>query len=116
MLYLARAGLLIDYNAPLLFVDSDFCNARSGRKLMTAIWCCVQACLKALPHTEPGQRVNCIPGITALTDKRRLIETLVNVYGEGAFQIVPRTFLLPEQYVEWLAWLRAHAVCFGIPI
>ncbi len=59
----------------------------------------MQACLKALPHTVPGQRVNCIPGISALTDKRRLIETLVRAYGEGAFRIVPRTFLLPEQYL-----------------
>lgn len=69
-----------------------------------------QACLKALSHAVPGQRVNCIPGISALTDKRRLIETLVRTYGEGAFQIVPRTFLLPEQYLEWRAWMRAHAV------
>jgi hypothetical protein len=70
----------------------------------------MQACLKALLHTVPGQRVNCIPGITALTDKRRLVETLVRTYGEGAFQIVPRTFMLPEQYLEWRAWIRAHVV------
>lgn len=70
----------------------------------------MQACLKALSHTVPGQRVNCIPGITALTDKRRLVETLVRTYGEGAFQIVPRTFMLPEQYLEWRAWIRAHVV------
>ena len=70
----------------------------------------MQACLKALPHTVLGQRVNCIPGITALTDKRRLVETLVRTYGEGAFQIAPRTFLLPEQYLEWRAWIRAHVV------
>ena len=70
----------------------------------------MQACLKALPHTVHGQRVNCIPGISALTDKRRLIETLVRAYGDGASQIVPRTFLLPEQYLEWRAWIRTHAV------
>ena len=58
-------------------------SASQGQSLL------VQACLKALPHTVPGQRVNCIPGISALTDKRRLIETLVRAYGEGAFRIVP---------------------------
>ncbi len=79
-------------------------SASQGQSLL------VQACLKALPHTVPGQRVNCIPGISALTDKRRLIETLVRAYGEGAFRIVPRTFLLPDEYLEWRAWIRAHAV------
>ena len=33
------------------------------------------------------------------------------MYGEGAFEVVPRTFLLPEQYLEWQTWMRANKVC-----
>lgn len=65
----------------------------------------LQACLKALPRTQPGQRVNCVPGVTALSDKRRLVETLIGSYGSGAFTIIPRTFLLPQQYWDWRLWL-----------
>ena len=64
-----------------------------------------QACLRALPHTRPGQRVSCVPGSTALSHKGRLIETLQAAYGSGAFSIIPRTFLLPQQYWDWRLWL-----------
>jgi hypothetical protein len=70
-----------------------------------------QACLRALPLTRQGQKVNCVPGSRALTDKRSLIETLTGAYGEDAFGILPRTFLLPEQYWEWRLWLQ-HQVTF----
>ena len=66
----------------------------------------MQACLKALPHTRPGHKVSCMPGITALSDKRRLIETLTSAYGEGAFTILPRTFVLPELYWDWRVWMH----------
>ena len=65
----------------------------------------LQACLKALPRTRAGQRVNCVPGVTALSDKRRLVETLLGAYGSGAFTVIPRTFLLPQQYWDWRLWL-----------
>lgn len=32
-----------------------------------------QGCHKALPHLRPGQRVSCMPGISALTDKAALV-------------------------------------------
>ncbi|BDA46895.1 probable tubulin polyglutamylase ttll6 [Coccomyxa sp. Obi] len=71
-------------------------------------WANRRACLKALPHTRPGQKVSCMPGITALSDKRRLIETLTSAYGDGAFTILPRTFLLPELYWDWRLWIQGH--------
>lgn len=47
-----------------------------------------------------------MPGITSLSDKRRLIETLTSAYGDGAFSILPRTFLLPELYWDWRVWIH----------
>lgn len=49
-----------------------------------------------------------MPGITALSDKRRLIDTLTAAYGEGAFGMLPRTFLLPEGYWDWRLWMEDH--------
>lgn len=34
---------------------------------------CAQGCHKALPHLSAGQRVSCLPGISALTDKAGLV-------------------------------------------
>ena len=61
----------------------------------------MQACLRALPHTQPGQRVNCVPGTAALSRKGHMIATLLSAYGSGAFSIIPRTFLLPQHYWDW---------------
>lgn len=69
-----------------------------------------QACMRALPHTRPGQRVSCLPGTTALSRKGRLVGTLLAAYGSGAFGIIPRTFLLPQQYWDWRLWV-ADMVC-----
>ena len=32
------------------------------------------------------------------------VETLARAYGEGAFSILPRSFLLPEGYWAWRLW------------
>ena len=32
------------------------------------------------------------------------METLARAYGEGAFSILPRSFLLPEGYWAWRLW------------
>ena len=53
------------------------------------------------------QRVSCVPGIASLARKNRLIATLVQHYGEGAFELTPRSWLLPNQYWQWR--LRAEA-------
>ncbi|KAK9832730.1 hypothetical protein WJX81_005345 [Elliptochloris bilobata] len=74
-------------------------------------WTSRQECYKALPYLGPGQRVSCLPGIAALTDKASLVETLVRAYGELAFSILPRSFLLPEGYWAWRLWREAHAAC-----
>lgn len=85
-------------------------NVQSNKYCSTFIEMLIvsQACLRALPHTQPGQKVSCMPGIVALSDKRRLIETLTSAYGEGAFSILPRTFLLPELYWEWRLWIQGQ--------
>ena len=52
-----------------------------------------------------GKRVSCVPGLEALTDKHRLVATLLDAYGTRAFDIIPRSYLLPAQYWKWRAWL-----------
>ena len=56
-------------------------------------------------HVLPGQRMSCIPRLQTLTWKDSFAETLVAEYGvEGAFNITPPTFVIPEQVAEWKAW------------
>lgn len=71
-------------------------------------WTGRQQCERALTQVKPGQRVNCVPGIQSLTRKGRLIATLTEHYGEGAFELTPRSWLLPEQYWQWRLWAESH--------
>ena len=41
---------------------------------------CAQGCHKALPHLSAGQRVSCLPGISALTDKAGLVSKRLPTY------------------------------------
>ncbi len=61
----------------------------------------LQGCKRALMNARPGSKVSCVPGLEAVTEKRRLATTLRAAYGEGAFAIIPRTYLLPEEYWRW---------------
>jgi len=70
--------------------------------------CFLQQCERALTQAKPGQRVNCVPGIQSLTRKGRLIATLTQHYGEGAFELTPRSWLLPEQYWHWRLWAESQ--------
>ena len=70
--------------------------------------CFLQQCERALTQVKPGQRVNCVPGIQSLTRKGRLIATLTEHYGEGAFELTPRSWLLPEQYWHWRLWAESQ--------
>jgi len=40
--------------------------------------------------------------------KDRLVARLTQFYGEGAFNIIPRSYLLPTQYWPWRMWLAAQ--------
>ncbi|KAK9818821.1 hypothetical protein WJX74_005844 [Apatococcus lobatus] len=71
-------------------------------------WTAHQGCERALLNIRPGQKVSCVPGMEAVTDKRRLATTLRAAYGEGAFSIIPRTYLLPEEYWRWRLVLQAQ--------
>lgn len=61
----------------------------------------MQACERALTKVQGHQRVSCVPGIASLARKNRLIATLTQHYGEGAFELTPRSWLLPDQYWQW---------------
>lgn len=65
----------------------------------------LQGCLQSLAHAVPGHKVSCVPGLHELTLKDRLIARLTQFYGEGAFDIIPRSYLLPTQYWPWRLWL-----------
>ena len=68
----------------------------------------LQGCEQALVNARPGSKVSCVPGMEAVTEKRRLATTLRAAYGEGAFAIIPRTYLLPEEYWRWQLSLKAQ--------
>lgn len=68
----------------------------------------LQSCFKALKRLRPGQKVGCLPGASALSNKAALVVSLTAAYGEGAFHITPRSYLLPSQYWQWRAWLQTQ--------
>lgn len=72
--------------------------------------CQLQNCERALTQVHPGQRVNCIPGILSLAQKHRLVATLTSHYGEGAFELIPRSWLLPSRYWQWRLWAEAEVM------
>ncbi|KAI8476030.1 MAG: hypothetical protein J3K34DRAFT_516940 [Monoraphidium minutum] len=67
------------------------------------------ACVMALPHMRPGQRVNCVPGVNDIALKKDFVRSWQEAYGEGAFGFIPRSYLLPEQYWVW----RSHMAQAG---
>ena len=69
--------------------------------------------MQALPHVIPGHKVSCVPGLSELTIKDRLVARLTQFYGEGAFAIIPRSYLLPSQYWHWRMWLAAQVRIYG---
>ena len=68
----------------------------------------LQQCERALTKVKPGQRVNCLPGVQNLAGKGRLIATLTQHYGQGAFELTPRSWLLPDQYWHWRLWAETQ--------
>lgn len=64
--------------------------------------------MQALPHALPGHKISCVPGLHELTMKDRLVARLTHFYGEGAFDIIPRSYLLPAQYWQWRLWLTSQ--------
>lgn len=58
-----------------------------------------------------GQRVNCVPGLEQLTDKYNLIVTLLFYFGEGAFNISPPSYLLPDEYWRWRLGIARQVPC-----
>jgi len=83
-------------------------NPAALQQSSTPQHCFLQQCERALAEVKPGQRVNCIPGIQSLAMKGRLIATLTEHYGEGAFELTPRSWLLPEQYWHWRLWAESQ--------
>ena len=49
-----------------------------------------------------------MPGLTALSSKGLLVRSITAAYGEGAFRVMPRSYVLPDQYWRWRAWLKAQ--------
>jgi len=68
-----------------------------------------QDCHKALRRLRPGQKANCVPGMAALSSKGPLVASLTVAYGEGAFNVIPRSYVLPGHYWRWRAWLQSQA-------
>lgn len=63
----------------------------------------------SLPPALHLQLVSAVPGLFALTKKRRLPTTLAAAYGEAAWQLVPRSFSLPGDIAAWRLWLDERA-------
>ena len=74
----------------------------------------MQGCERALLHAKPGQRVSCVPGMEAVTEKRQLAATMVAAYGEGAFAVIPRTYLLPEEYWRWRLAIQSQVLAANL--
>uniref|UniRef100_A0A383WF20 Tubulin--tyrosine ligase-like protein 5 n=1 Tax=Tetradesmus obliquus TaxID=3088 RepID=A0A383WF20_TETOB len=74
-------------------------------------WTIRSACHKAYESMKPGQMVNCIPGVQAMSLKRNFLQTWQQAYGEAAFGYIPRSYLLPQQYWLW----RSHLLASGSP-
>jgi hypothetical protein len=56
-----------------------------------------------------GQLISIVPGCLTISRKTSLIRTLLNTYGpELTWQLVPRTFKLPEELDAWSQWLQDH--------
>ena len=49
-----------------------------------------------------------MPGMAALSNKGLLVASMTAAYGEGAFAVIPRSYVLPDQYWRWRAWLKAQ--------
>lgn len=57
----------------------------------------------------PGQVVSAVCGLNCLTMKKRMLCTLKAAYGEeGAWELTPVSFALPEELGAWQAWVRDH--------
>jgi hypothetical protein len=53
--------------------------------------------------------VSIVPGCLCISRKTSLVRTLINTFGQDtAFQIVPRTFKLPDELDAWEQWLQQH--------
>lgn len=62
------------------------------------LWSPARLALKSLPLVREGQLVSAFPGLMSLTKKRELSLTLKAALGEEeAFQIMPRTYSLPDE-------------------
>jgi hypothetical protein len=71
---------------------------------------------RALERARPGQLVAGIPGATVITRKSTFFRTLEKYYGkQGAWSLVPATFLLPNDYDQWQAWVKAHPDKVSLP-
>jgi hypothetical protein len=70
----------------------------------------------ALERARPGQLVAGIPGAIVITRKSSFFRTLEKYYGkQGAWSLVPVTFLLPNDYDQWRAWIKAHPDKVSLP-
>jgi hypothetical protein len=68
-----------------------------------------QLVAEALSKARPGQLVAGIPGAMSIAMKSSLFKYLEGYYGKrGAWAFVPVTFLLPDDYKEWQAWIKEH--------
>lgn len=63
-----------------------------------------------LLHSFGGrpQVISIVPGLLTITRKTSLVRTLRNVYGDAAFELVPRTFKLPDELDDWAEWVRRN--------
>lgn len=68
----------------------------------------LQACSEAFKRPlRPGQLVNCVPGLEAVTEKARLFRSLEVAFGAAAAAAVaPLTYSLPGQYFQLAALLQ----------
>lgn len=76
-----------------------------------------QACEMAFPLMRAGQRSSCVPGVRAVTLKQAFVLSWQRAFGERAFDFIPRSYALPEQYQTWRAHLaQVRGFCLRLAV
>eukprot|EP00192_Tetraselmis_astigmatica_P012076 CAMPEP_0117649562 /NCGR_PEP_ID=MMETSP0804-20121206/1042_1 /TAXON_ID=1074897 /ORGANISM="Tetraselmis astigmatica, Strain CCMP880" /LENGTH=415 /DNA_ID=CAMNT_0005455315 /DNA_START=268 /DNA_END=1515 /DNA_ORIENTATION=+ len=68
------------------------------------LWTVSKSAHRAMPYLAGWQRINLIPGLTAVTKKDQLVRSASAAFGEHAMQYMPASFLLPDDLAAWKAW------------
>ncbi|KAK2077184.1 hypothetical protein QBZ16_004818 [Prototheca wickerhamii] len=76
--------------------------------LWDVYWTGREGCYRAFSQRlKPGQMVSCTPGSQAITQKAQLVLTMRETFGAAAPLFLPRSYLLPWDYLAFARAVRA---------